>query len=146
VPVDRSLSRRVRSLAPNGAGQGDRREVAMLVAYKGNVPVRHRVRPRRERSRAARCALHHQKPGAHHPKRVSSRASEARDDRALAENWAACWSKRTSTNMQMMQSRAMEGAVVVADLVAPSRHETGGERPWLDVSVRHAVRVACVQG
>jgi hypothetical protein len=120
--------------------------VAKLVAYKGNAPVRHRVHPLRERSRVACCALHHQKPGAHHPKRVSSRVSEARDDRALAENWAACWSKRTSTNMQMMQSRAMARAVVAADLVAPSRHETGEERPWPDVSVRHAVHVAYVQG
>jgi len=96
---------------PRGAAQEDHRELVTRVARKGN-PLAHRhVHPHHEPEGGmvvVEVAVACQKFDAHRA-RASSRFSEDRNecDRALVESWAVCWSRRMSTNKQMMRSTGM---------------------------------------
>jgi len=132
---------------PRGAAQGDHRELVMGVARKGNLLAHRRVHPRHEPEGAAvvgEAAVSCQKFDAHRA-RASSRFSEDRNEynRALVASWAEYWSRRMSTNKQMMQSTGMAMAWVEEGSLARVQNEMEGERPSPDAGARRAVHFAC---
>ena len=96
---------------------------------KRNAPVRRPVHPHRGQGAptAVEVGASRPKSGAH-LERASNRAWPVANvgDRALVENWAACWCKRKSMNTQTMRSKGMvAGVVEVGSVVSTgSRHET----------------------
>jgi hypothetical protein len=132
-----------------GAAQGDHQELVTRVACKGNLLAHRRVHPHRETEGAAvvvEVAVACQKFDAHRAK-ASSRFSEYRNeyDRALVESWAECWSRRMSTNKQMMPSTGMATAWVEEGSVARDQNEMEEERLLPDASARRAVHFACAR-
>jgi hypothetical protein len=132
-----------------GVAQGDHQELVTRVAHKGNLLAHRRVHPRHEPEGAAvavEVAVACQKIDAHRAK-VSSRFSEDRNeyDRALVESWAECWSRRMSTNKQMMRSTGMAMAWVEEGSVARDQNEMEEERLSPDASARRAVHFACAR-
>ena len=143
------LRRRLRTPVLRDAAQGDHRELVMRVVRKGN-PLAHR-----------RVHLHHepegaevvvevvgtcQKPDAHRA-RASSRFSKDQNeyDRALVESLAECWSRRMSTNKQMMRSTGMATSWVEEGSVPRGQNEMEEEKPSPDASARRAVHFACAR-
>lgn len=134
---------------PRGAAQGDHQGLATLAVRKGNLLALRRVHPHHEPEGAAvvmEVAVACQKFD-FHLAGASNRFSEDRNeyDRDLVESWAECWSRRMSTNKQMMRSMEMVMGWFEEGSVARGQNEMEEERPLPDVSVRRAVHLACAR-